>query len=81
MPRAKSTVYASKAVIHTIKASSRASVKVRDNYFTVEYEEERIIPEIEGVDLDKERKLLWDTVNDECDRQIELIYKLSKKGS
>ena len=81
MPRAKSTVYVSKAVTHTIKASSRASVKVRDNYFTVEYEEERIIPEIEGIDLNKERELLWDKVNDECDKQVDLIYKLSKKGS
>lgn len=54
----------------TIRATSRASVKVRDNYFTVEYSEERVIPDIEGVDLEKERQELWDTVNNECDNQI-----------
>lgn len=54
----------------TIRATSRASVKVRDNYFTVEYSEERVIPDVEGVDLEKERQELWDTVNNECDNQI-----------
>lgn len=54
----------------TIKATSRASVKIRDNYFTVEYSEERIIPDIEGVDIEEERAELWDTVNTECDNQI-----------
>ena len=28
--------YESKATVKTIKASSRASIKIRDNYYTVE---------------------------------------------
>ena len=65
--------YESQASITTIRATSRASVKVKDSYYTVEYSEERLIPDIEGVDIKKERELLWDTVNSECDNQIEEI--------
>ena len=54
----------------TIKATSRASVKIKDNYFTVEYSEERVIPDVEGVDLEEEKAELWDAVNTECDNQI-----------
>lgn len=71
---AKNT-YESKAVITSIRATSRASIKIKDSYFTVEYSEERIIPDIDGIDIEKEREILWDTVNDECDNQIELIAK------
>lgn len=65
--------YESKAKITTIRATSRASVKVRDNFYTVEYSEERVIPELEGVNIEEERRLLWDTVNTECDNQIQEI--------
>lgn len=65
--------YESKAVITSIRATSRASIKVKDNYFTVEFCEERMIPDVEGIDIEEERALLWDTVNDECDNQIEWI--------
>ena len=67
------TSYEPKAVVNKITATSRASMKVKDNFFTVEYSEERIIPDIEGVDIEKERVILWDTVNAECDRQMEII--------
>jgi len=70
------TKYESQAKITTIRATSRASVKVRDNYFTVEYSEERVIPEIEGVNIEEERKILWDVVNGECDNQILDIKEL-----
>lgn len=62
--------YISKAKVNIIRATSRASVKIRDNYFTVEYSEERVIPDDNTVDIEKERALLWDTVNAECDNQI-----------
>ena len=71
--------YESKAIIKTIKATSRASVKVGESYYTVEYSEERIIPDIEGVNIEAERQLLWDEVNAECDNQIEDILKTFKK--
>ena len=67
--------YESCAVITRITATSRASVKIGDRYFTVEYAEERAIPNTEGVDIELERKALWDAVNNECDSQIEDIYK------
>ena len=65
--------YEPKAVINKITATSRASMKVKDNFFTIEYSEERIIPDIEGVDIEQERTALWDTVNGECDKQMEII--------
>lgn len=71
--------YESKAIIKAIKATSRASVKVGESYYTVEYSEERIIPDIEGVNIEAERQLLWDDVNAECDNQIEDILKTFKK--
>ena len=69
----------SKAKITTIKASSRASVKVGDSFYTIEYTEERSIPELENISIEEERKDLWNTVNGECDRQIEDILKAFKK--
>lgn len=79
---AKAAAYKSKARTSVIRATSRVSVKVSvkgaDNYYTLEYTEERQIPEVEGVDLAKERKMLWDTVNTEVDNQIEDIYKMYK---
>ena len=68
-----------RTIIKTISASSRASVKVGDSFYTVEYHEERVIPEGIEVDVAKERKLLWDTVNSECDSQVEDILKLTKR--
>ena len=75
----KDTNYESKAIVAHIKATSRASTKIRDNYYTVEYTEERTIPDIEGVNIEEERKLLWDTVNNECDNQIAEIVKAFAK--
>lgn len=71
--------YEQKTISSTIKATSRASVKIKDSYYTVEYSEERIIPDVDGVDISQERKLLWDTVNAETDGQIEDILKTFKK--
>lgn len=76
---AKTTNYESKAEITTIKATSRASVKVGDSFYTLEYSEERTIPQTDGVDVVKERSMLWDTVNAECDKQIEDVLKSFKK--
>ena len=70
----------SKAVTTSIKATSRASIKIRtknggENYYTVEYSEERSIPTDVEVDLDEERAELWDAVNDTVDDQCEQILK------
>lgn len=57
----------------TIKASSRASVKVGDNFYTIEWTEERTVEPKD--DIEEERTLLWDDVNREVDSQIEDILE------
>lgn len=60
----------------TIKASSRVSMKVKDNFYTVEYTEERSLED--GDNIEEERKELWYDVNNEVDKQIEEIYETFK---
>ena len=67
--------YKSKAETSTIRATSRASIKVRDQFYTVEYSEERVIAQVEGVDIEQERQILWDVVNGEVDNQIQVIVE------
>lgn len=74
---AKSTEYKQKGVTVSIKFTSRASIKVNESFYTVEACEERMIPE--DADVEKERKLLWDTVNEECDNQIQDILHVYGK--
>lgn len=69
----------SEAIIKTIKATSRASVKIKDNFYTIEYSEERIIPEGIDLNIETERAELWNTVNTECDNQIEEILESFRK--
>lgn len=73
----KKTAYKSKATINSIKATSRISLKINETFYTLEYCEERLIPE--GADIEKERKLLWDTVNAEVDKQAEDVQTMYKK--
>ena len=68
--------YESQATTVSIRFTSRASVKIGDNFFTVEACEERAIPELPTVNIEQERKLLWDCVNAECDDQISDIIKV-----
>jgi len=68
----------SKAKVVSIKATSRSAVKIRDNYYTVEYTEERTIPDVDDIDLDAERTFLWNDVNNIVDNQIEEIVKTFK---
>lgn len=60
-----------------IQASSRASVKVGDSFYTVEWTEERSIDEKDN--LEEERASLWDTCNEEVDNQISDILKTFSK--
>ena len=61
----------------TIKASSRASVKVGDSYYTIEWTEERSVDPTDN--LEEERANLWDTANNEVDNQIKDILMAFKK--
>ena len=74
---AKAKVYESKAITTTIRATSRASIKVKDNFYTVEYCEERSVPE--DCNIEEERKLLWDDCNAEVDNQIQEIMDTFRK--
>lgn len=67
--------YVSKAVVTEISATSRVAIKVRDNFYTVEYTEKRAIPDVEGLDIDAERTALFDAVNGVVDAQAEDIIK------
>ena len=68
--------YISKAIPKVIKFSSRASIKVRDNFYTFEYGEERQIDNFNEVNLDKEKQLLIDDCNKVVDSQIEEVVKM-----
>lgn len=63
--------------VTTIRATSRASVKIHDSFYTVEYCEERLMED--GDDVEKERELLWDTCHGQVDAQIEDIIKSFSK--
>lgn len=63
--------------VTSIRATSRASVKINDSFYTVEWCEERSIDETD--DIEVERKNLWDTCNAEVDGQIEDILKSFSK--
>jgi hypothetical protein len=72
--------YVSKAVVTEISATSRVAIKVRDNFYTVEYTEKRAIPDVEGIDIDAERTALFDAVNGVVDAQAEDIIKTFQPG-
>ena len=59
-----------------IKASSRASIKVGDSFYTIEYGEEKSIQDND--DIEAERATLWEECNGEVDRQIEEIMQMFK---
>ena len=72
--------YESKANVTKISATSRVAIRLKDNYYTVEYSEERTIPDIDGVILKEEREALFDAVNAVVDAQAEdIVRSFSKK--
>lgn len=78
MAAKKKEVYTPKAITTSIRFTSRASVKIGEKFYTVEACEERIIPDIPDINIEEERAALWDTVNAECDNQIEDIMRVYK---
>lgn len=70
-----SQYYIPQAIPKTIKFCSRISVKVQENFYTIEYGEEREIPNFDLVNLEKERQALIDDCNRIVDREAEEIYK------
>lgn len=54
-----------------ITATSRCALKVKDNYYTLELTEERTMPNNVEIDLDKEYRAVFDSINAEIDNQIQ----------
>lgn len=70
----------SKATTTSIKFTSRISLKIGDNFYTLEACEERSLPEgLTEAQVASEREMLWDTVNTEVDKQAEIAWKQGKK--
>lgn len=67
----------SKAYTKEITASSRASIKRGDNYFTIEFSE--CVDVSNCTNIDFEREHLWEVVNGEVDRQLQEIDDALKK--
>lgn len=72
-------MYEVKAVPTTIKATSKCTVKVRDNYYSIEYTEERALPNFDDVDMEMERVHLFEDCNEIVDKQINDILDSFKK--
>ena len=68
-----------KAITTKITATSRVAIKLKDNYYTVEYSEERSVPEFENVNMEEEREALFNDVNTIVDNQCEEIIKAFSK--
>lgn len=62
--------------VKTIHFASRASVKIRDSYYTFEYSEDREIEE--GDDLEQEKQNLIVDCNKVVDDQIQEVVDLLK---
>ncbi len=77
--RKKKDTYESKAITTSIKFTSRASIKMGEHYYTVEACEERMIPDLPDVDIEAEKKLLWDEVNRQVDEQVDAIFEEFEK--
>ena len=62
-----------------ITATSRCAIKIKDNYYTLELSEERTMPDNEEIDLDKEYKALFDSINIEIDNQMQDVLNSIKR--
>ena len=64
--------------VTSMKATSRMAVKIRDNFYTIEYTEERSVPSGMEIDLEEEKMKLFDSVNSTVDKQVEDIVRRFK---
>ena len=67
--------YVPKAKTTTISAHVKMTLKVRDNFISVEGAEERSVPDEEDVNVGKEWDALWDSVFSTCDEEMALILQ------
>ena len=63
-----------------ITATSRVAVKIKDNYYTVEYSEERALtPDMSDAEVEGARRKLFDDVNAIVDDQANEIIQTFRK--
>ena len=68
--------YKQQAKTIKISGTSKATVQIKNNYYSFSYSEERELPEDDTrTNIEKERELLWETLNSEVDKQIEQIME------
>lgn len=71
--------YKQQAKTIKISGTSKATIQIKNNYYSFSYSEERELPEDDSrVNIEKERELLWETLNAEVDKQIDEITQLYK---
>ena len=71
----------SKAITTSIRYTSRISLKIGETFYTMEACEERALPDnLTDEEVQSERKLLWDCVNDEVDKQTTDIWKANQQA-
>lgn len=62
----------------TIKATYRMSTKIKNDFFTVEYTEERAVEKDDNIE--DERAKLWETVITEIENQVDDIIAVNTKN-
>lgn len=72
-------MYEIKAKTTEISATSRVAIKIRDNFYTIEYSEKRSVPDVEDVNLEVEREALFEDVNTVVDNEMQNILDTFKK--
>lgn len=87
MAKKKIEEYIPQGITTKIQASSRISLKIKDNFYTIEFSEERDISKLHDTikekgaldkAITKEREALWETVNNEVDNQALEIQQMFK---
>lgn len=72
-------MYEIKGIPTEISATSRVAVKIKDNFYTIEYSEKRLISDIENANMELERAALFDDVNTIVDDQVKDILNSFKR--
>lgn len=72
---AKKPAYVPKATTTTISARVKLTVKIKDNFISVEGNEERSVPNTSDVNVGKEWDVLWEDVYEVCDKELSQIVK------
>lgn len=78
MAKSASKTYETHCSPTKISALSRCSIKVRDNFYTIECSEEKTINSTDGIDMDEEFKILFDELNAVTDHQCQEIIDTFK---